>query len=287
MYLKIHNRPFVPSDISFDCNVLSYNSTLEVFMKRFKFVSLLLSGLLALSLLTSCSKQSTLVVGIDQNFPPMGFQNQDGKIVGFDIDMATEAAARLGMDVKFRPIDWSQKEKILLEKRVDVIWNGLTVTEERKKNILFTRPYMQNTQEFVVKQDSPVKSKSDLYGKLLGLQHGSSAETALAKDSIGSFLQNGAPVATENNMVAFMDLDAGRIDAVAVDSVMADYYIAQYPGKYRVLPETLCTEQFAVGFRRNDSQLRNNIQSVLDAMYKDGTSAKFSKKWFGKDVVLK
>ena len=122
-----------------------------------------------------------VVVGLDDNFPPMGFRDANNQIVGFDIDMAKEASKRLGMEVEFKPIDWSAKEAELNGKRVDVLWNGLTITEERKKNISFTAPYMANHQIIVVGTASPIKLKADLAGKVVGAQDGSSATDAIAR----------------------------------------------------------------------------------------------------------
>jgi len=152
------------------------------------------SALIALSLtamLVACGKQeaapsatsaapapaaiSKIVVGLDDNFPPMGFRDEKNELVGFDIDMAREAAKRMGMEVDFKPIDWSAKEAELSAKRVDVLWNGLTITEERKKNIAFTAPYMENHQIVVVAATSPIKAKADLAGKVVG------ARTAAAR----------------------------------------------------------------------------------------------------------
>ena len=161
------------------------------------------SALIALSLtamLVACGKQeaapsatsaapapaaiSKIVVGLDDNFPPMGFRDEKNELVGFDIDMAREAAKRMGMEVDFKPIDWSAKEAELSAKRVDVLWNGLTITEERKKNIAFTAPYMENHQIVVVAATSPIKAKADLAGKVVGAQDGSSAVDAVKKDNL-------------------------------------------------------------------------------------------------------
>ena len=106
----------------------------------------------------------------------MGFRDANNQIVGFDIDMASK---RLGMEVEFKPIDWSAKEAELNGKRVDVLWNGLTITEERKKNISFTAPYMANHQIIVVAPPRP-SSSADLAGKVVGAQD-SSATDAIAR----------------------------------------------------------------------------------------------------------
>ena len=161
-------------------------------MKKTAAAALVLLG----ALLAGCSKTETpapaaatpapavvtkIVVGLDDNFPPMGFRDEKNELVGFDIDMAKEAAKRLGLEVEFKPIDWSAKEAELSGKRVDALWNGLTITEERKQNILFTAPYMENHQIIVVPAGSAIKAKADLAGKVVGAQEGSSAVDAIKK----------------------------------------------------------------------------------------------------------
>ena len=147
-------------------------------MKKIAAIALLTLG----AVLAGCSKQepaapaaapapvaiTKIVVGLDDNFPPMGFRDEKNELVGFDIDMAREAAKRLGLEVEFKPIDWSAKEAELSGKRVDALWNGLTITEERKKNIAFTAPYMENHQIIVVPAGSSIKAKTDLAGKVVG-----------------------------------------------------------------------------------------------------------------------
>ena len=156
-----------------------------------------------------------VVVGLDDNFPPMGFRDANNQIVGFDVDMAKEASKRLGLEVEFKPIDWSAKEAELNGKRVDVLWNGLTITEERKKNISFTAPYMANHQIIIVGNASPVKAKADLAGKVVGAQDGSSATDAIAKDPVAGSIKEVKKFG--DNVTALMDLAAGRLDAIVVD----------------------------------------------------------------------
>ena len=129
-----------------------------------KFLLLAMTLLMALSLVAGCGSDSPkkMVIGLDDNFAPMGFRNEKNEIVGFDIDLAREAGKRLGVEVTFKPIDWSAKEAELNGKRIDVLWNGLTITEERKANILFTKPYLENRQIVVVAEKSPIKAKAEL-----------------------------------------------------------------------------------------------------------------------------
>ena len=264
-------------------------------------ISLLIVALLAGALLSACSKKEeaqapaptpvtaaapAIVVGLDDNFPPMGFRDEKNVLVGFDIDLAAEAGKRLGVDVKFKPIDWNAKEAELNGKRVDVLWNGLTITEERKANILFTKPYLENRQIVVVLEKSPVKTKADLKGKVVGVQDGSSAIEAVEKDvktakSLKELKKFG------DNVTALMDLSAGRLDALVVDEVVGRYYTAKKPGEYRVLEQNLGTEDYGVGTRKDDTDLMAKLQKAIDDMKQDGTAAAISTKWFGKDIVKK
>ncbi|MBK6866979.1 MAG: amino acid ABC transporter substrate-binding protein [Burkholderiales bacterium] len=227
---------------------------------------------------------SKIVIGLDDNFPPMGFRDEKGQLVGFDIDLAREAAKRLGVEVEFKPIDWNAKEAELNGKRVDVLWNGLTITDERKKNIAFTAPYMENHQIVVVKGDSPIKTKADLAGKLVGVQDGSSAVDAIGKDeatakSFKDLKKYG------DNVTALMDLSTGRVEAVVLDEVVGRYYTAKKPGEYAVLEEHFGTEDYGVGMRLADTELHARIDKALADMKADGSGAKIAEQWFGKNIL--
>ena len=254
---------------------------------------------LAVALVASCGKKenapegkaaaapaAAIVVGLDDNFPPMGFRDEKNALVGFDIDLAREAGKRLGAEVTFKPIDWNAKEAELTSKRVDVLWNGLTITEPRKEKILFTTPYLENRQIIVVTDKSPVKVKADLAGKVVGVQDGSSAIDAVEKDaattrSLKELKKFG------DNVTALMDLSAGRLDALVVDEVVGRYYTTKRPGEYRVLEENFGTEDYGVGTRKDDPELMTKLQKTLDEMKKDGSAAAISSKWFGKDIIKK
>ena len=225
-----------------------------------------------------------IVIGLDDNFPPMGFRDEKGQLVGFDIDMAREAAKRLGIEAEFKPIDWNAKEAELNGKRVDALWNGLTITEERKKNIAFTAPYMENHQIVVVKGGSAIKTKADLAGKHVGVQDGSSAIDAIGKDeatakSFKDLKKYG------DNVTALMDLSAGRVDAVVLDEVVGRYYTAKKPGEYAVLDDHFGTEEYGVGLRKDDTALHQKLDKALADMKADGSGAKIAEQWFGKNIL--
>ena len=262
-----------------------------------KQISVLVVALMAAAMISGCGKKeeasapaaapapaAAIVVGLDDNFPPMGFRDEKNALVGFDIDLATEAGKRLGAEVTFKPIDWNAKEAELNGKRVDVLWNGLTITEERKANILFTTPYLENRQIIVVLDNSAIKNKAELAGKVLGVQDGSSAVEAVQKDeAIAKSLKELKKF--PDNVTALMDLSAGRLDALVVDEVVGRYYTAKKSGEYRVLEENFGTDDYGVGTRKDDTELMGKLQKALDDMKKDGSAAAISTKWFGKDII--
>ena len=218
------------------------------------------------------------VIGLDDNFPPMGFRNDKQELVGYDIDMAREAARRIGMEADFKPIDWSAKEAELNGRRVDALWNGMTITEERKKNVAFTRPYMENHQIIVVTAASPIHAKADLAGKVVGVQDGSSAVEAVAKDPVSRQMKEIKKFG--DNVAALMDLTTGRLDAVVVDEVVGRYYTSRKAGQYRILSDNFGSEEYGVGLRKDDKALLAKLDAALDAMKADGTAQKIAAKWF-------
>lgn len=224
------------------------------------------------------------IVGLDDAFPPMGFRDENNQIVGFDIDLAKEAARRLGVEVKFQPIVWETKVEELNGRNIDVIWNGFTITEERKKQVLFTKPYIEDHQIIVVRADSDIKSKEDLIGKKIGIQAASSAIDAVEKDEIFEKIKDNI-LEFESNDLALRDLKGGGVDAVVVDEVVGRYYISKHAQDYKVLEDNFGTEAFGVGLRKEDKAFLAELERVLDEMKADGTAAEISKKWFGENII--
>ncbi len=236
--------------------------------------------------LNEIKEKGKFVVGLDDSFPPMGFKDDKGETVGFDIDMAKEAAKRMGVKVEFKPVQWDGVVLSLNNKDIDVIWNGLTITEKRKEQIIFSKSYLQNKQIIVTKNDSTIKGKKELAGKIVGLQLGSSSEVALNADS--NTVKSIKEVKKySNNTEALMDLKEGRVDAVIVDEVVGRYYISKKPGIYKVAEEDFGKEDYGVGIRKPDTSFKNELDKTLDAMKADGTTDKISEKWFGKAIVGK
>ena len=226
------------------------------------------------------SEGDTFTVGFDANFPPYGYKADDGSYVGFDLDLAQEVCDRNGWTLEKQPIDWDSKDMELDSGTIDCIWNGFTMNG-REDAYTWTEPYVDNSQVVVVKEDSDIKSLEDLAGKVVDVQADSSALATLQDEegqadlaaTFGSLDQ----VAEYNT--AFMNLEAGAADAVAMDIGVANYQIESRGGGFRILDDQLSTEQYAVGFKLGNEALRDQVQKTLDEMVEDGTLQKIAEKY--------
>ena len=225
----------------------------------------------------------TLIVGFDQDFPPMGFMGDDGEYTGFDLELAQEAAKRLGLEYKPQPIAWDAKDMELESGNIDCIWNGFTMTG-REDGYTWSEPYMENSQVFVVAGDSGIKSQADLAGKVVECQVDSSAEAALKEvpDLTATFAQL---LTTADYNTAFMDLEQGAVDAIAMDVVVAGYQISQRTADFVILEDSLAAEEYAIGFKKGNTELKDKVQGALEERAADGTLKTISEKWFGKDIT--
>lgn len=223
-----------------------------------------------------------LMLGLDATFKPMGYTDENNEIVGFDIDCAEEVCKRLGIKLEKVGINWDTKELDLDAGKIDCIWNGLSVSDERKKVMLMSDAYMENKMVFVVKKDSDINKLTDLEGKKVAVQNGSTADNILNESDIGKKITKSA---MQTNVEALNQLDLGMCDAVFLDSVVAEYEITTSGKALRVLEEGLEPEQYAIGFRLKDKALCDKIYATLQEMKKDGKLAEISAKWFGKDVT--
>lgn len=176
--------------------------------------------------LEDLKSRGKFILGLDDSFPPMGFRDENNEIVGVDIDLATEVCKRLGVELVVQPINWDSKELELTSGKIDCIWNGMTVTDERIEAMFLSKPYLDNRQVVIVEEGSKIAQVSDLAGKTVGLQKGSSAREAFDANPIASQVKE--VVEYEDNVSAFLDLQAGRIDALLVDEVAGNYIIATY-----------------------------------------------------------
>lgn len=237
----------------------------------------------------SALDKEELVVGFDDTFVPMGFKDESGQVVGFDVDLANAVGKKLNKKIKFQPIDWSMKETELDNGNIDLIWNGYSISDERKQKVEFSKPYLNNTQVIVTLADSNINSKSDLKGKKVGAQNESTAVDAVEKeaDVLKSF-DGGKLVTFEDNNAALMDLEAKRLDAIVVDEILARYYMkARGEEKYKILSENFGSEQYGVGIKKGDTKFVEAFNKALDEVIADGSAGEISKKWFGQDIILK
>ena len=213
----------------------------------------------------------------------MGFVGTDGEYTGFDLELAQEVANRLGKKFVPQPITWDAKDMELESGNIDCVWNGFTITG-REDDYTWTRPYMENSQVFIVGKESGIQTLADLAGKVVEVQADSSAEAALLEEEALSATFGTLQPAPDYN-TAFMDLEMGAVDAIAMDVIVAAYQIEQRNADFVILDEALAAEQYGVGFKKGNETLRDQVEAQLKAMAEDGTLQTISEKWFGKDVT--
>ena len=232
------------------------------------------------------NSNQTFTVGFDE-FAPMGFTDENGNIVGFDVELAKEAAKRLGVEFEFKPIEWNSKEAELKSGRINIIWNGLDITPEGQQHILFSKPYMDNRQILLVKKGNPknIKSLEDLSGKLVATQAGSNSETYV--DENEKLRNSFAKFSTYRTIgEGFAALNGEKYDVLIIDEIAARYEVNKNPNMFEIVSVTVGpVTEFGIGFRKGNTELRDRVQKVFDEMIADGTAAKISKQWFGTNLI--
>ncbi len=254
-----------------------------------KIIVLVLSLALAVSMFAGCAPKETelpsggedpvtdsllgadgvFTVGFDQEFPPFGYVGEDGEFTGLDLELAKELASRLGWNIELQPIDWDAKDFELESGTIDCIWNGFTMNN-RENGYTWSVAYYDNTQVFIVKTDSGITSFAGLAGKTVEVQKDSSALAALngnteLKDSFAQLIE------ISDYNTAFMDLEMGSCDAVAIDAGVANFQIKGRESEFRVVDEVISTEQYGIGFLLGNDALRDAVEAELLAMAEDGT----------------
>lgn len=246
-----------------------------------KIMTLLLTVAMAATMLVGCGDdEKTFVVGFDAEFPPYGYQNDEGEYVGFDLDLAAEVCERNGWELVKQPINWDSKDMELDAGTISCIWNGFTMTG-REEEYTWSCAYIDNSQVFVVKADSGITSQKDLEGKNVGVQADSSALAALEDEegaadlakTFGSLTQYG------DYNTGFMELEAGVIDALAMDIGVAQYQIEARGDGYVMLEEKLATEQYGIGFKLGNTELKDKVEKTLLEMAEDGTVLEIAKQY--------
>lgn len=231
--------------------------------------------------------KGTFILGLDDSFPPMGFRNEDNEIVGFDIDVASAVAEKLGVEFIAQPISWDAKEMELNGKNIDCIWNGMSITPEREESMAMTWPYLNNQMVFYVRADSEIDSAEDLAGKVVAVQNGSYAEELLT----GEYAElaatfEGDLLGYDEYLTALMDLQQGGCDAVLVDLVVGEYKVSGMGATDLKAGFALTNDNYGIGFRKEDVALRDKVQEILMELKADGTLAELCKNWFTEDITV-
>ena len=275
-------------------------------MKKRTFTALLLAAAMCTTLLAGCgskkaessasadasassgTEKKTFTVGFDASFPPYGYKDDSGKYVGFDLDLAQEVCKREGWELVKKPIDWDSKDMELTSGSIDCIWNGFTING-REDQYTWSKPYVNNTQVIVVKADAGITDAAGLAGKTVLVQADSSALAALQDeskpDNIALAKTFKEVTQVPDYLTAFMSLDSGAADAIAMDVGVAEYQISKRNGSYKILDTTLASEQYGVGFKLGNTTLRDTVQKDLDAMVADGTFTTIAKRWGLEEAV--
>ena len=246
--------------------------------------------MLIIFLITGCgnsNKVDKLVIGIDDEFAPMSFHNEQNELVGFEVDLAREAAKRLGAEIEFKPISWQHKREEITSGSVDLIWNGLDITDKRKEYMIFSKPYMEDRQILLVREDSDldIHSEGDLAGKIVGTQAGSTSDDYINQNAELKGKLKDYKAYEKFNEVADA-LKAGEIEVIVCDEIIARYEMNQNPNNFKIVNVRIGNiADTGIGFRKDNAALRDEIQKVLDEMVADGTAQKISEEWFQADLI--
>ncbi len=236
--------------------------------------------------LTDLQERGLMIVGCDDQFPPMGFVGDDNKLTGFDLELAALVAEKLGVTMQPQVIDWAAKEMELNSGNIDVIWNGYTINAERNEKVEYTKPYLQNEQLIMVKADSDIKTKVDLAGKKLGTQVESAGLDAINDDKeVSESMESLSEYDTF--ILALTDLKSNRLDAVVTDKTLINYVMNKDPGAFKVLDENMGDEYYGIGCAKGSVALREAIDKALDELEAEGKIDELTNKWFGENIVIR
>lgn len=266
--------------------------------KMTRFAAVLLAATMAFTLMACSDSKKTdtskddskekFIVGFDAEYPPYGYKDDNGEYVGFDLDLAEEVCKRNDWELVKQPIDWDSKDMELNSGSIDCIWNGFTITG-REDDYTWSEPYVDNSIVVVVAKDAGIEKKEDLAGKVVAVQADSSGLAALTDEedneenlALTKSFKELQQVADYNT--AFMNLESGAVDAIVVDIGVAEYQLASREG-FVMLDDKVRTEQYAIGFKKGNEELRDQVQATLDEMVEDGTFAKIAEDWDLSDMV--
>lgn len=218
-------------------------------------------------------------IGVDDSYPPMEYRDDKNNLVGFDVDFGNAVGKKLGIKMTWVPTAWDGVIPALQSKKFDMILSSMSITDERKKTINFSDPYITGGPIIITKKsETSIKASEDLKGKIVGVQLGSTGEDALAKIS-------GVKSTKKYDKIpeALQDLTAGRVEAVVADDQVGRYYMALAPNQF-VVAAKMKDEPFGIGYRKEDSALTDVVQKAVNELKSDGTLSKISEKWFKTDI---
>lgn len=253
-------------------------------------VCVLTGAALAVSMIgsTACfaEEQKTFTVGFDAEYPPYGYMDENGEYTGFDLELAQAVCDLEGWELVKTPIDWDSKDMELNSGNIDCIWNGFTING-REDDYTWSDPYLNNEQVMVVTSDSGIETLADLAGKNVVVQAASAALDALNSEDNKELTDSFASL-TENPdyNTAFMNIDSGAADAVAVDIGVAKYQLAQREeGKYKILDEPIQSEQYGIGFAKGNEELRDTVWAEVMKLYDEGEIDKLAEQYGVADML--
>jgi cystine transport system substrate-binding protein len=238
------------------------------------------------NLLDHIKQSGQLTVGIMGTYPPYNFMNSKHEMDGFDADIAKEVAKRLGVQVKFVPTEWSGMIQGLLSKKFDVVISQMTITEDRKKQMDFSQPYIANKVNIIVRSDNTtIHSLQDLKGKRVGVGLGTNDETYLrtvVRPKVGNF-----DIVTYDDVITSLkDLNTGRIDATINNLYALKPLIEKNHYQIKAVGDPLKVDYAGIAMRKGNPELLQAINKALSDMKADGTYKAIFRKWFGEDPTL-
>lgn len=231
-------------------------------------------------------KQNEFIVGFDAEFPPFGYVAEDGSYTGFDLELAQEVCERRGWKLVKKAINWETKDALIASGEIDCIWNGFTMNG-REDDYTWSVPYVNNSQVYVVRTDSGIKSQADLKNKKIGVQKASAALAALTSED-NTELYNSFDEVKEYDsyVIAFQSLEGDAIDALAMDIGVAKVQMAEKEaGEFTILSDYLSEEQYGIGFKLGNEKLKDKVEETLMEMVEDGTFMEIAKKYDLQDAV--